>query len=360
MVVVHIANVDTSILGGVQIAVPRIVKAQSNHATVALINTFGKALEDIEILDYNPNFSFDDFCAPYNSPDLVVFHEIYRFEYIKIYKMLKKSGIPYVIVPHGSLSKQAQKRKFWKKFVANKLFFEAFVRSAVAIQYLSDNEKNMSSFKTAPSFICGYGLDAFVEKKEKNPSDRKRIIYIGRLEIKTKGLDLLIKAVSNSRDILTDKQVHLEIYGPNYNGEHEKLNKMIDSLGVSHLIEVGNEKIGEKKKNLLLSADCFVQPSRTEGLPMGPLEAMGYGLPCIVTQGTGLGELIESNEAGIACDTSVSGIEKGLKRFLSENVCIEKMSENAMRLIEQRFSTNVVAKNNIEKYREVISSAIQN
>lgn len=41
---------------------------------------------------------------------------------------------------------------------------------------------------------------------------------------------------------------------------------------------------------LMATADCFVYPSRGEGFGLQPLEAMATGLPCIVTQYSGMAE----------------------------------------------------------------------
>ena len=49
-------------------------------------------------------------------------------------------------------------------------------------------------------------------------------------------------------------------------GEVVKLNREIDE---------------EEKRQILLDTDVFIQTSRFEGMPMGILEALSYGLPCL-------------------------------------------------------------------------------
>ena len=49
-------------------------------------------------------------------------------------------------MPHGALSKGAQRKKRLKKSIANLLFFNDYINNAVAIQYLSDKEKAESRF----------------------------------------------------------------------------------------------------------------------------------------------------------------------------------------------------------------------
>lgn len=44
---------------------------------------------------------------------------------------------------------------------------------------------------------------------------------------------------------------------------------------------------------VLLQTDLFIQTSRHEGMPMGLLEALSIGVPCLVTVGTSLGHIIK-------------------------------------------------------------------
>ena len=158
MVIIHIANIDTAMIGGVQVAVPEIVKAQSQYATVGLMNTRGEKIDGVCMLEFDGIFETNRFPKPFNKPDIVVFHEVYRFEYIRIYRTLIDAQIPYIIIPHGCLSKKAQHKKYIKKHIANFLFFENFIKSSSSIQYLSDNEKRMSAFSRYPSFVSGNGV----------------------------------------------------------------------------------------------------------------------------------------------------------------------------------------------------------
>ena len=52
MVIVHIANIDTSVIGGVQFAVPKMIRSQSQYAEVCLLNTHGDWIEEIPTLRY--------------------------------------------------------------------------------------------------------------------------------------------------------------------------------------------------------------------------------------------------------------------------------------------------------------------
>ena len=55
-------------------------------------------------------------------------------------KELIKKKIPYVIIPHGSLSIKSQRHKYIKKKIGNFLIFNRFIKRANFIQCLSQRE----------------------------------------------------------------------------------------------------------------------------------------------------------------------------------------------------------------------------
>ena len=91
-------------------------------------------------------FDIKQLPKPFDNPDIVVFHECYRPEYLKIAKNLRKNKIPYVDMPHGELRVEAQKKKHFKKVMANLLLFNDFANHAAAIQCLSNAEMEATHF----------------------------------------------------------------------------------------------------------------------------------------------------------------------------------------------------------------------
>ena len=353
MVILHIANIDSSILGGVQVAVPEMVLAQSKYAEVGFLNTNGTEFSGINMLPWEQEFDLDSFVPPFNKPDIVVFHEIYRPEFIGIYKTLKKKGVPYIIIPHGGLTKQAQSRKFLKKTVANFLMFRKFVYLAKAVQYLSEREAQKSVFEV-DNFVCGDGIKIPDKFRNEFGKHEKKLLYIGRLEIEIKGLDLLVRAISQSSETLRKANCKLYIYGPDCEGERERLDKMIKENNCSDLIILGSEITGEDKEAELLSSDYYIQTSRSEGMPMGLIEALSYGVPCIVTKGTGLAEMIAENHAGYTCETSVCEIQKAIIEALDNFHEIEMKSKKARQLATEKFDRNVIAAETVDNYRRFV------
>ncbi|MBQ8580222.1 MAG: glycosyltransferase [Oscillospiraceae bacterium] len=351
MVIVHIASIDPAVLGGVNVAVPRMLLSQSEHAQVCLVNLFAAKITGI------PTFSAEEFTenalpAPFNRPTLAVFHEVYRPAFLSLARLLRKRGIPYIVVPHGCLTGQAQKRKWLKKAVANVLLFGPFLKKARAIQYLSESEQSRSVFR-CPGFVSGNGVEIPGPIPTKTPADGCRLLYIGRLEIAIKGLDILLDALAKDAQLLRQSRCRLDIYGPDSEDAHAFLRRRSAQLGIDDLVSVHDAVVGEEKRKLLLQADYFIQTSRSEGMPMGILEALSYGLPCIVTAGTGLAALVEENGAGFGCETSVQGIADALCRALREQNARPAQAKAAARLAAECFDCHVLAAEAVAHYREI-------
>lgn len=354
MVVIHIAHIDPSVLGGVQVVAPQHVMAQSRIADVALLNTHGEAFEGITMLPVKKQFSLQDFQPPFDAPDLVVFHEIYRVEFLHIYRKLKKQGIPYLIVPHAGLTRHAQHIKRLKKTVANLLLFRKFVASAAAVQFLTEQERSVSLFADK-GFVCGNGMTAPEERKTEFREENLRFLYIGRLDIFHKGLDLLISAAADCGEELRSHGCSVHLFGPDLDGVHGRLHDLISANGVGDLIEVHGAVTGAEKQRELLSADCFVQASRFEGMPLGVLEALGYGLPCIVSDGTCMDDFIREHDAGWTCAASAESLAAALRQAVRERERLGEKSKHAAVWSRREFSWETVAARTLSHYETLIN-----
>ena len=200
MVILHIAQLDSFRASGVNVVVPGHVKHQRRLADAALWNI----REHFEIEGLEQNFSaksLDELPPPYSRPDLAVFHELYIPEYLGIAKRLRKLGIPYIIVPHSSLNRAAQKKSRLKKLPANLLLFRPFCEKAAGIQCLSETELNECAFGSNP-FIAPNGIERQPVTKTSFHSDRLSFVYIGRLQPYVKGLDIMIEAFASQKEYL--------------------------------------------------------------------------------------------------------------------------------------------------------------
>lgn len=118
--------------------------------------------------------------------------------------------------------------------------------------------------------------------------------FFGRVGSR-KGTFDLIKAFAQMPSYLKESS-ELIVAG---DGDIEEARRLVESLNLENKVQFLGWIDSETRDKILADIDVFVLPSYNEGLPMALLEAMGWGLPAIVTPVGGIPELITSTENGL-------------------------------------------------------------
>lgn len=352
--IVHVGNIRATSFSGVSVVVPQHIEYQSYFAKTYLLNLKSNYINGVENQTYIS--SVNDFTNAINQiePDIVIFHEVYYKIYLSFYKFLIKKKVPYIVVPHGCLTKQSQKNKYAKKLFANLLFFNKFLIKASAIQCLSEPE--LKDLRINQKTFIGTNGTNTNHIKKASFAVRKEFIftYIGRLDPYHKGIDLLVDAVSLNKSFFIDNNCIFNLYGPEVEEWTLQIKKMIKAHSLEGLVNLYGPVQGDNKENILLDSDAFIQTSRFEGMPLGIIEALSYGIPCLVTEGTNLKELVLKYKAGVGVDNSVENISTGMIKLVECRKFLEEMSGNALTLINENFEWRTIARTTIDKYMQFI------
>jgi glycosyltransferase involved in cell wall biosynthesis len=361
MIILHICNIDNDGANGVSNVVPEHFKNQIliNKTTGILVCGDVK----IEKLDgYNNVFYLNEFKriadlpSPFNCPELIVFHEVYPVKYISIFNQIRNK-YNYIIVPHGCLTTNAQKIKKMKKVIGNFIFYKNFVKNAKYIQYLSEEEKNMSVNWNKKAFICGNGISASGKiKSDFKIDDKINLIYVGRYSVYHKGLDILINGFISNKEYVKKNNIFLNLYGKECYGGTSQLQDLVHNNCMDEVIKFNGPIYGEDKLAKILESDFFIQTSRLEGQPLGVMEALMLGLPVIVSEGTTFSDFVIDNDCGFVC----SDVLEFSKMFEQIVKCkrsdeLSKLSVNARTAAINSFSWDIIAKKSIDYYRKIIN-----
>ena len=365
MIIIHFASAGNDMLSGVGVAVPWHVMTQAREETVGLINIRNVEMEALAEacktgnpvqLPFSTPFDVRKLSKPFDHPDLAVFHECYRPEYLAVARNLRKNGIPYIVCPHGELRAEAQRKKALKKKAANLLLFNSFVNHAAAVQCLSEEERKATAFGKR-KFVGTNGVTAPASFKERFSGEGVRFLYIGRYEWRVKGLDLLMKAIRLRGDLLRAEKAHFDFYGPDILGRLDAVRGLVAEQGVGDLVSLHTEILGKEKLQALLDADIFIQTSRHEGMPMGILEAMYMGLPVLITEGTTLAGPVRKAGCGWTAETDAESIAAALEQAVRDRSAWASVGQRGRDLAASEYDWQVVSHRNLEEYRRILADS---
>jgi glycosyltransferase involved in cell wall biosynthesis len=352
MIILHIAPIVTDTVNGLRFSVPGLIRSQIRQGqTVACMN--------IKHSDQTFDFDLFDFGEiallpkPFDQPDVVIFHGVYWKEYLRL---VRQFSCPYIIVPRSSLTQQAQQQRRLKKWLGNVLLFNRFINHSAHIHYLNQEEADQSAWVRHPYFIVPNGMDIpMVSREEKNDSVI-RFATIGRYDLNHKGLDLLIEAISRILQPLRQQSVEFHFYGSDHKNNKSAFVQLVEKSAVEDRVFVHDAVYGQDKHEVLLSTDLFISTSRFEGHPMAVLEAMAYGIPCILTEGTHMRNAMTRYDAGWPAQSDPDSIAQAILLALNQKEQWAKKGNHGIELIKSEYSWEHIGATSIENYKKVLNS----
>ncbi|GAB6165220.1 glycosyltransferase [Thermostilla marina] len=376
MIVLHASPVAWKHIGGITNSTSRLVRAEAQlGATVGLLVTYGDrrqpgaetaadrvgARVPVFYREDAPGGNIDGLPAPYCRPDIVVFHSTFIPYHARFADVLRQKGIPYILCPRGGLTRYALHRRWWKKRLGRLLFFDRLVRGSIGIRFLTEREREDSLDYGKPYFVCGNDI-SLPESSKMAKIDghrRRRLMFLGRLAIRHKGLDRLIEAADAVQQELRISNCCIELTGPTDGNSEYRLRKEIARRNLADLVLVRPPVTEpETKSQRFRSAAAFLHPSRFEGHPQAVLEAMAHGLPCLVTPGTNVADVVARYDAGWAVGGTVEEIARGLVEIAKTPVEeLRRRGRNARAYVERECTWERVASKTLEGYRYLLDRA---
>ncbi len=117
------------------------------------------------------------------------------------------------------------------------------------------------------------------------------ILYIGRIEIAQKGLDLLLQSFEK---VITKQKLQLYIAGSGSDVDEKKLVELIRERHLQNSIKILGRVEGKKKTDLIRNAQCLVVPSRFEGQSLTIIESIVLGTPIVCFDIEGMKWLVQA------------------------------------------------------------------
>jgi glycosyltransferase involved in cell wall biosynthesis len=259
--------------------------------------------------------------------------------YFSVSALLKELGIPFVVTTHGAYNTVAMQRSGWLKKIYFQMLEKKMLEGAVKIHSMGQSEiKGLNSiFPNKKSFLLPYGFETTGYQLDTPENNREFVIgFVGRLDIYTKGLDLLVDAF----EIFQHSVPHSKLWIIGDGQGREKLTKIVEQKNLEPQVKFWGSKFGEDKNALLKQMDVFAHPSRNEGLPVSVLEASALKVPSVVSEATNMGLFINMFNAGIVvADDDVQALAMAFKEmyFKWGNNSLKTLGSNAKTMVSKAF-----------------------
>lgn len=291
--------------------------------------------------------------------DAIVINGLWQYHSFGAWKALRTLDVPYYVFPHGMLDPWF-KRTYPLKHLKKSLYWPwaeyRVLRDATRVLFTAEEERVLArqSFRLykAKEEVVAFGTqsppafssdvrDAFLAA---HPGlDNKRLIlFLGRIHEK-KGCDLLIKAFAQVKDI--DSSAHLLMAGPDSENWTPTLQELASELGIADRITWTGMLLDDMKWGAFQASDAFVLPSHQENFGIAVAEALGCGLPALISDKVNIWREVEGDGAGIVATDTVEGTVETLTRWLEMAPTLAaEMRLQALQTFDRRFTVEAMSK----------------
>lgn len=222
-------------------------------------------------------------------PDII--HAHYGFpDGVVGVRLARMLGVPCVVTLHGSDANRQLRRRLVGPRIAGALARADAVVCVSRTMQKETGERFPALGARLVAIPNGYDDRVFSYSDVRPRTD---FLFVGRLE-PVKNPDLLVRAYAR---IAGSTERRLVLVGDGSMGV--ELRALARELGVEDRVVLAGTLSPERVNEALSSAGALVLPSRSEGMPIVVLEAMGAGVPVVASEVGGLGEVIEEATSGI-------------------------------------------------------------
>ncbi|MCU1324686.1 MAG: glycosyl transferase family 1 [Bryobacterales bacterium] len=175
------------------------------------------------------------------------------------------------------------------------------------------------------------------------PEDAVLLIWHGRIDLRRKGLDILIDAWQQMIRQRPAANALLVIVGDG--PDSDSLRKLIAGSNTPGVIWRNQYVLDRSEMRRYLSAaDIYAFSSRHEGFPVAPLEAMACGLPVVATDCIGIRDILSHPyDGGIVVPLEdSSALAHALGALVDDAELRLRLGQQARKRVEQNFSLPVV------------------
>jgi glycosyltransferase involved in cell wall biosynthesis len=301
--------------------------------------------------------------------DAVLVEGLWQFHALATCIALRGTQVPYFVFTHGMLDPWFRER-YPLKHLKKSLYWLVgdywVLRQAQAVLFTCEEERRRSRQAFWPyqcrEQIAGYGtaqppsdagrmrdlfLDAFPALR-----GRRIVLFLGRIHEK-KGCDLLIEAFAGVAG--ADPRLHLVLAGPVDAALRERLERLAGRHALQQRVSWTGMLAADLKWGAYHAAEVFSLPSHQENFGVAVAEALGCGVPVLISDKVNIWREIVADGAGFAGADTRAGTAACLQQWLAAGPAVHaRMRAQAQACFGRRFEVQQT----VQRLLEIISGQV--
>lgn len=199
--------------------------------------------------------------------------------------------------------------------------------------------------------ICYNGIDfSNYKEKENYATQPKRLIQVGRLLMEVKGQDITLSAFK----LLITKIPYLQLEYWGDGPDVDRLREMVRIEGLENSVKVVGDVDNKYVKAHLKDFDVAIFSSRHEGLGLAAIEAMGVGLPVILSNVDGHLEISENGRyASLFISEDIHSLAKLIHDMIRDYPSFVDFAHRTKKYIKNKFSIEEMSCSLLKIYNDL-------
>ena len=341
--------------GGVTVALWKYAEAYKNKQVNSYV-AFDSKLESKQPLEIKGikkikvnHYLFSRFRFPVNflknftKDTVLILHSGYLIYNLVAAYYAGKRHIKTILIPHGaSHSNVLKKNPLIKKIF---IFFESIIYKKLDFvqAYNYEDLKHLKKiFEKNKILIIPIPIKVDKKSSKKKIKIGKYFSYIGRYDIHTKGLDLLIQAY---KEVPKRLRIPIILHGRDCKyGTKNDLIKLVKNEKLDNIIKVRGPIYGKEKEKFLSNSFMGIFLSRNDGFIIGAMEHFAKNKPCLVSKKATIWKMIKKNNLGLVTDLKIKTIKnniclilkdknKILRKYKTQDFIKKNLSNEAIKII---------------------------